>query len=130
MAETVISDAARFPQDDGYPNISDGSESWGSAGHLGLLSVGTANGPFVYDGLTFSGHSASNDTVDVDAGVAVLDMSEGGAVDVQSGLGALLPPSPLCTSTDPPSLMSSTATPASTSTVSFVASWPENVRPL
>jgi hypothetical protein len=88
MAETVISDAARFPQDDGYPNISDGNESWGSAGHLGLLATATAHGPFIYDGLVFSGHDATNDTVDVQAGVAVLDLSEDSSTfDVQSATG-------------------------------------------
>jgi len=88
MADTVVSDAAQFPQDDGYPNISDGNESWGSAGHLGLLATATAHGPFIYDGLTFSGHDAANDTVDVQAGVAVLDLSkDSNAFDVQSATG-------------------------------------------
>lgn len=87
MADTVVSDAVKFPQDDGFANISDGSEPWGSAGYLSLMSIGTANGKFIHDGLTFTGHDATNDQVDVNPGVAVLDLNEGPAVDVQSALG-------------------------------------------
>lgn len=93
MADTVVSDAARFPQDEGYANITDGSETWGSAGHLGLLATATANGPFVYDGLTFANHDATNDTVDVQAGIAALDMSQGAGVSTQSTLGGSSAPS-------------------------------------
>lgn len=91
MADTVVSDAAVFPQDEGLPNITDGSESWGSAGHLSLLATATANGPFHYDGLGFTAHDATNDTVDVAAGISVLDLGTT-SVSTQSGLGGSSPP--------------------------------------
>jgi hypothetical protein len=99
MPDTVVSDAAVFPQDEGLPNISDGSETWGSAGWLSLLAHASAHGPFIHDGLTFAGHDATNDTVDVTSGQAFVSLS-GQSVSVQSALGGSSAPSYDTTLTD------------------------------
>lgn len=104
MADTVVSDALVFPQDEGYPNITDGSEPWGSAGYLSLLALATANGKFIYDGLAFTGHDALNDQVDLTAGTALLELGST-SVDVQSTLGGSSAPAYDATLPTPGSIM-------------------------
>lgn len=91
MADTVISDAVVFPQDEGMnDNLSDGNETWDSAGYLEALAEFEGEEGYAKNGLTFSGHDGANDQVDVDAGRAYVKLS---APDVQSTLGGGSPPS-------------------------------------
>lgn len=90
MADTVVSDAVRFPQDEGVGSISDGNESWDSAGYLGGLADAIGSNTFVYSGLTFSNHDATNDTISVESGRAYVRIS---APDVQSLTGGTTAPS-------------------------------------
>ncbi|QLH77451.1 hypothetical protein HZS55_09150 [Halosimplex rubrum] len=91
MPDTVVSDALRFPQDEGLSaSIADGHESWPSAGYLAGLANAVGEQPFVDHGLTFTNHDGSNDEVDVASGRAYVHVD---TVDVQSGLGGSAPPS-------------------------------------
>jgi len=97
MTETVIGgssgSAVKFPHDEGLPNISDGSETWDSAGYLMALGQAVDGGSYARSDqeLIFSGHDGANDQVDVTAGIAFLDLS-GETVNVQSSLGGTSPP--------------------------------------
>lgn len=93
MADTVVSDAVRFPVDEGFPNIADGNESWDSAGYLMALGQAVDSGSYVRSDseLTFTGHDGTSDQVDVTGGIAYLDLS-GITLNVQSGLGGSSPP--------------------------------------
>lgn len=93
MTETVISDAIPGIQDEGLPNISDNSEDWGSAGLRMMLAQAVDSDSYVRSDseLTFTNHDGTNDTVDVTAGVAYLDLT-GETVDVQSSFGGSSPP--------------------------------------
>lgn len=88
MADTIVTDAARVPHDEGLPNIADGNEDWGSAGLQMLLSQAVQSGSYVRsDGeMTFTNHDGANDQADVSAGVAYIALT-GETVDVQSVLG-------------------------------------------
>ena len=89
MADTVVSDARIYPQDEGFPNISDGSESWNSAGWQALLSMAKdSSGSYARSDseLVFENHDATDNVVDLTAGVAYLDMA-GETLDVQSDYG-------------------------------------------
>jgi len=98
MTDTVIGgssgDAVKYPHDEGLPNISDGNETWGSAGYLMALGQAVDGGSYARSDseLTFTGHDGTNDQVDVTAGIAYLDLS-GESVNVQSTLGGSSPPS-------------------------------------
>jgi len=70
MADTVVSDAVVFPQDEGNSGLADGNESWDSAGYLEALAEFEGEEAYVKTGLTFSGHDGANDQVDVDPGRA------------------------------------------------------------
>lgn len=93
MADTVISDGVVFPQDEGLPNISDGSESWSSAGGAMMLALAVDGGSYVRSSseLIFTGHDGTNNQVDVTGGVAYLDLS-GETVSIQSDLGGTSSP--------------------------------------
>lgn len=93
MTDSVVSDALVFPHDEGLPNISDGDETWDSAGFLMLLALAADGGSFIRSDteMTFTGHDGANDQVDVAAGVAFLDLT-GEAVSVQSTRGGSTPP--------------------------------------
>lgn len=84
MADTVVSDAVKFPQDEGVGSISDGNESWDSAGYLGGLADAIGANAFVYSGMTFSNHDGTNDDISVESGRAYVRIN---APDVQSGAG-------------------------------------------
>ncbi|UBF23025.1 hypothetical protein HCTV-16_gp42 [Haloarcula virus HCTV-16] len=88
MADTVVSDAVRFPQDEGVGSISEGSETWNSAGYLGGIAEALGDSSFVHNGLTFSNHDATADTISVEPGRAYVKFS---SVDVQSQLGGDVP---------------------------------------
>lgn len=94
MADTVVSAALKFPQDEGFPNISDGSENWDSAGYFMALSQVMQSGSYVRSDseLTFTGHDGTADQVDVTAGRAYLDLS-GITLNVQSTIGGSSSPS-------------------------------------
>lgn len=89
MADQVVSDAVRYPQDEGLGSITDGNETWDSAGYLGGLADALGESAFVYNGLSFSNHDATADTISVESGRAYVRAS---APDVQSGLGGASPP--------------------------------------
>jgi hypothetical protein len=93
MADTVVSDAVVYPHDEGLPSISDGSESWDSAGLVALLAQAVASGSYARSDseLDFAGHDGTNDTVDVQPGVGYLSLA-GETVDVQSARGGDQPP--------------------------------------
>lgn len=89
MTDTVISDAHRYPQDEGLPNLTDGtSETIDSAGSVMALAQAVDSDSYVRSDseLTFAGHDGTNDQVDVTAGIAYLDLA-GETVTVQSGIG-------------------------------------------
>ena len=94
MTDYVVSDGYKYPQDEGLPNIGASSKNWHSAGHLMLLAQAVNGGSFVRTGgLTFSGHDAANDQVNIDSGIAYLDLS-GETVNIQpdtTGSGAAEP---------------------------------------
>jgi len=94
MADTVVTDAALVPSDEGLPNIADGNEDWGSAGLQMLLGQAVQSGSYARSDteLDFAGHDGTNDTVDVQPGVAYLALT-GETIDVQSALGGSSPPS-------------------------------------
>lgn len=93
MADQVIADAVVAPTDEGLPNLVNGEEDWGSAGLQMSLALAADGGSYARSSseLTFTGHDAANDEVDVSAGVAYLDLS-GETIDVQSGKGGTSPP--------------------------------------
>ena len=78
MADTVLADAMPGIQDEGYPNISDGNETWNNAGLRTMLSLALDSGSYVRSDseLTFESHDGSDDTVSVTAGTAYLNLSE------------------------------------------------------
>lgn len=89
MSDTVVSDAVAFPQDEGLPNIADDNESWSSAGLLAALAEYEGDSyirAFEHGSLAFSGHDGTNDTVDIGAGSAFLELT-GETVNVQSTMG-------------------------------------------
>ena len=93
MADTVITDAIPGIQDEGLPNISDGSEDWGSAGLRMVLAQAVDSGSYVRSDseLTFTNHDATNGQVDVTAGIAYLDLT-GETVNYQESFGGTSPP--------------------------------------
>lgn len=93
MADTVITDAIAFPHDEGLPNIANRNETWDSAGLLMMLAQAVDSDSYVRSDteLDFTGHDGTNDTVDVQPGVAYLSMA-GESVDVQSTRGGSIPP--------------------------------------
>lgn len=93
MADTVVTDAAIHPSDEGLPNIADGNEDWQSAGLAMLLGQAVQSGSYIRSDqeLDFSGHDGTNDTVDVQPGVAYLSLA-GETIAVQSDLGGSAPP--------------------------------------
>lgn len=80
-------------QDEGLGSIPDGEEDWNSVGSRLLMTQAADSPSYVKTDseLTFTGHDGTNDTVDVTAGVAFLDLS-GVTVTVQSGKGGSSPP--------------------------------------
>lgn len=91
MADTVVSDAVKAPQDEGVGSITNGNEDWNSAGLQMLLAQAIDTGSYVRSGLEFTGHDATNNTVDLTAGVCYLSLSPT-SVSVQSGVGGATPP--------------------------------------
>jgi len=93
MADTVLTSAIPGIHDEGLPNINDGNEDWGSAGLRMMLAQAVDGGSYVRSDseLTFTNHDGANDTVDVTAGVAYLDLA-GETVQIQSGQGGDSPP--------------------------------------
>lgn len=93
MADTVLTDVALHPHDEGLPNIADGNEDWNSAGLQMLLSQAVNSGSFARSDaeLDFANHDATNDTVDVQPGVAYLSLA-GETLTVQSERGGSSPP--------------------------------------
>lgn len=93
MTDTEVTDALVFPHDEGLPGISDGDETWDSAGFLMMLAMAADGASFIRSKseMAFTGHDGGNDQVDVTAGVAFLDLS-GETVNVQSTRGGSSPP--------------------------------------
>lgn len=106
MADTLVSGALVFPQDEGLPNISDGSESWVSSGSLMSLAQAIGSGSYVLseNELIFANHDGTNNEVDVTAGIAYIDLS-GETVTVQSTLGGESAPAYDTTLPTNPSIM-------------------------
>ena len=83
MAETTVSDAVVFPQDQGT-GVPPGNEDFNSAGHFGSLTR-NIDGEHVGNGLTFTNIDTANDTFDLTSGYVFVTQS---SVDVQSGANA------------------------------------------
>lgn len=83
MAETTVSDAVVFPQDQGT-GVAGGNEDFNSAGYFGSLAR-NVDGEHVGNGLTFTNIDTTNDTFDLTSGYVFIRQS---AVDVQSGANA------------------------------------------
>lgn len=83
MASTTITDAVVFAQDDGT-GVADGSESFASAGYLGLLASHV--GGEYKEGMGLSALDTTNETVDVAAGHCFVEDS-GNTVQSEAGGG-------------------------------------------
>lgn len=93
MATKLIGDAVAFDQDEGFAGIAAGSERWHSAGYLNALARFVGTSGFVDAGLTFSGHDAANDEVDIEPGRCFVVAATGTMqVDVQSTVGGTASP--------------------------------------
>lgn len=106
MTDTVVTTALTFPHDEGLPNISDGSETWESAGFQMALAQTTESESYIRNDvdLAFTNHNGTDNTVELTPGLAYLNLG-GETVNVQSTLGGDDPPAYDTTLPGDPGLM-------------------------
>lgn len=84
MTDLVLDDAVRFAQDEGVGQVPAGQETWHSAGNVETLAlVAGSDGAYIHEGLEFTAHDATNDTVTLTAGVSFVFVD---SVEVQSAI--------------------------------------------